>query len=1034
MKDRILAYLDDFAKGRPNELAVELQEELDLDPSTFQQYAQEAQAAILHQYDRFSISTIDAFFQKVIRSFTREAGLVGDYRLEVEQETVLEEVIDNLIDELGPNRELTQWVVEFAKENLENDRPWDVRSSLLEFAREIFRDEFKVIEGDFMRTTADRSYFKGLQETLSQEKNNFMATGRQLAREAIQRINEEGWTPGEFYFGPKSGLFTFFEAWLDLKEVKSLKDVKGLSEPGSRVRKIFTDARNWPAKSSKYRSEITAVAESYLVPRLIALLDLYDDYYSTALTAELLLQNLYAFGLMADISRKLSEYKDENNMMLLADAPKFLHGVIQDSDTPYVYEKVGSFYRNYLIDEFQDTSSMQWKNFLPLVANGLDQGNASMVVGDVKQAIYRWRGGDLKLLQQTVEQHIGPLRITAESLVTNYRSGSHIVNFNNVVFEKAAAIASLETNNPLATDAYRDVHQRVARPEDGFVHVRFLKDDPDKKWKDAALELIPEHLERLQAQGVALRDVAILVRRNDEGQKIVASLLQYRNEGRSKPGFSYDVVSNESLWLDGASSVNLLLAAMRYLLNPDDAIARAQLSYEFSRQQTRERPMEEVFAVSNQVFFERLLPPAFAQEKGTLKKLPLIELTETLIRIFRLGEQRGEIAYLLAFQHLVLEFYNRERNDLGAFLEWWQDNRHKKSVQLPGEIDAVQILTIHKSKGLQFKYVIIPFCAWNLDHDSYQAPTLWVKAEVAPFDRMGYAPVRYSSALQHTAFAADYAEERTRVYLDNLNLLYVALTRAERGLIVTAPHPDARAGKKTVGGLLHTCIAQGFTEETGWNAARDELTIGTIQPSKVVHQQAGSEQLDGYPTYPWRDRLVIKKSGASYFDETAKLKQAGIVYGLHMHSVLSRIRYADEIRDVIEQMVLEGIVSSAERDELIPAFEELMTTPRTALWFDKQWDVRTESAILVPSGAEARIDRLLIKDRQAIVIDFKTGNPTRQDNIQVQEYMEVLRKMNFIDVEGYLLYLRTNEVVQVPQGKPRAAAKNKDKNQLGLDF
>ena len=412
-----------------------------------------------------------------------------------------------------------------------------------------------------------------------------------------------------------------------------------------------------------------------------------------------MLQNLYVFGLVADISRKLKEYKDENNLMLLADAPKFLNGVIQDSDTPFIYEKVGSFYKNYLIDEFQDTSAMQWKNFLPLLINSMDQGFPSLVVGDVKQAIYRWRGGDLKLLQQDVENHIGKNRTDIQVLNSNYRSSTAIVNFNNAVFKTASTILAMETGHPIASEAYRDVNQNIFRDEEGFVRVKFLKDEEDFTWKDQAFDQIPTYLENLQSLGIPLKDISILVRRNDEGQQIVAHLLRYKNSDKAKPGYKYDVVSNESLRIDGAASVNLLLSAMRYLLNPDDVIARAQLGFEFARLHEPERPLTEVFAVANQVFFENNLPPSFARQKSSLKKLPLFELTETLIEIFKLGEQVGELAYLQAFQNLVLDFYSRERNDLGAFLEWWETNKQKQSIQISGEVDAVQILTIHKSKG-----------------------------------------------------------------------------------------------------------------------------------------------------------------------------------------------------------------------------------------------------------------------------------------------------------------------------------------------
>jgi ATP-dependent exoDNAse (exonuclease V) beta subunit len=350
-------------------------------------------------------------------------------------------------------------------------------------------------------------------------------------------------------------------------------------------------------------------------------------------------------------------------------------------------------------------------------------------------------------------------------------------------------------------------------------------------------------------------------------------------------------------------------------------------------------------------------------------------------------------------------------------------------------VNAVQILTVHKSKGLQFKYVIIPFCSWGLDHENYQAPMLWVKTEYDPFNRLGYMPIRYSGALSQTLFAKDYSEERIRVYLDNLNLLYVALTRAENGLIVTAPHPESRGGKKTVGAMLYASITQSFNASDGWNAQTEELSLGRVVPSSSVQRQRmKSEQLKGYPAYPWRDRLVIKKRGSSYFDDAEDLKKAGIAYGIHMHAVLSRIRYASEVPDVIEQLAIEGYISPEQAREISPALDALLSLPKVASWFDESWEVRTESPILLPSGAENRIDRLLLKGRRAVVIDFKTGVPSRQDQIQVQEYIDVLRKMNYLEVEGYLLYLKTREVVQVQNGKPKGAVKVKDKNQLGLDF
>jgi ATP-dependent helicase/nuclease subunit A len=543
-------------------------------------------------------------------------------------------------------------------------------------------------------------------------------------------------------------------------------------------------------------------------------------------------------------------------------------------------------------------------------------------------------------------------------------------------------------------------------------------------------------LEELQQNGVALKDIAILVRKNDEGQRIANHLLHHKNSGKAKPGCHYDVVSNESLRIDGASSVNLLLGAMRYLLNPEDSIARAQLGYEFSRLHKPERDLSMVFAVANQAIFENNLPEAFTDRKPALKKLSLIELTETLIEIFNLGSQQGELVYLQAFQDLVLDFYNRERNDLGAFLEWWKDNRHKKSVQISGDVNAAQILTIHKSKGLQFRYVIIPFCAWNMDHDNWQAPNLWVRSDKEPFSDAGYLPVRYSKILEQTYFAEYYEVERTRSYLDNLNLLYVALTRAEHGLMITAPHPDIRSTKNSIAALLFNSIHASEDLQQNWNEAEGVFRSGTLGGmAPPQHEAADHLSLSAYLSASWREKLVIRQSGANYFDDLEQEQREKISYGIHMHAVLSRMRYADEIETRLDEIILEGLITAKERNTLHAQLRELLAISEVGLWFSRHWKVQTEVPILLPGGGESRLDRLIWKDKKAIVIDFKTGEQKKDDNRQVLQYMETLRQMNFLDVDGFLLYLRDRQVVEVKAGgKQKVVKKVADKDQMSLGF
>lgn len=1030
MKDRILDYLDDFANGRKNELADELKKELRQDDSTFQERSRDVQREILHNYSQFSISTIDAFFQKVIRSFTREAGLMGDYRLEVEQDLVLEEVIDDLIDELGNNKELTEWVVEFAKENLENERAWDIRQNLREFAEQIFREEFKVIEDAVINETNDHNFFKELKTKLWQTKNSFIGKVSKPAAEALSIIQGYNWDPSEISYGRNSGLITFFEMFATEKRLKEYKN------PSDRMRSYFTVAEKWPSKTTSRSNEIKQAAKDKLIPILEELTALYDQRFEKSLSAELALNNFYSFGLIADISRKLKEHKDQNNLMLLADAPKFLNGVIQDSDTPFIYEKVGSFYRNFLIDEFQDTSGYQWKNFLPLLTNSLDQGNRSIVVGDVKQAVYRWRGGDLNLLQQQVEQQIGKDRVEVVELGTNYRSASCIVDFNNMLFKSASTLVAQKTNGALPNEAFKDVAQKGVKKDEGFVQIQFIKEElKEENWKEMALEKVPLQLEQLQLLGIKLSDIAILVRKNDEGQKVAAYLLNYKNSDKANPACQYDVISNESLRLDGAASVNILLGAMRYLQNPEDAIARAQLSYEFARLKEPSRALTEVFTVSNQVFFENNLPPTFSKSKAWLKKLPLFELTETLIEIFKVGEEKGELAYLQAFQDVVLEFYSRERNDLGAFLEWWEDNKHKKSLQISGEVNAVQIVTVHKSKGLQFKYVLIPFCSWNMDHDMFREPLLWVNSEKPPFQDAGFLPIKYSSKLKESYFGLFYEEEYIRSYLDNLNLLYVACTRAEQGLFITAPHPKNRNQNYSVARVMHESIAADIELQKNWNEGTQVWKIGTLVPSVGEKKEKSSAlELKNYPVSRWRDKLVIKRSATSFFEKPEDVSQEKILYGLHMHAVLSRIRYATEITAALNLIVAEGLITESEKDPLSKQLDLLLSQSQIKDWFSNAWDVRTEVPILLPGGEESRIDRLMVKEKKAIVVDFKTGERNKRDQQQVLDYVSILRQMNFVDVEGYVLYLRDMEVINVSEQKVKATKRKEDKDQLGLGF
>ncbi|HTH56447.1 MAG TPA: UvrD-helicase domain-containing protein [Cyclobacteriaceae bacterium] len=1023
MKDRIMRYLDEFAQGKPNELAKELQAELGLDAATFQSHSREVQAEILHNYHEFSISTIDAFFQRVIRSFTREAGILGDYRLEVENDEVMEQVISNLIGELGESEQLTKWIVELALQNLENDRSWDMRQSLASFSNEIFREEFKSIEGNLTLAVRTKNFFPNALKALQEKKYSFLNFVRAKTQRLLEDVQSKGLRAEDFKYS--GGIYNFLEKFVRLNSVKDFTD----KDKGSRVDNEFQNGKNWPSKDHARGKEIVQLADQKWIPMLNEILDFRKKNFEIALSAEIALNNFYAFGLLTDISRKLGEYKKENNLMLLADAPQFLNSIIDNSDTPFIYEKAGSFYKNFLIDEFQDTSGLQWKNFQPLLTNSLDSGHRSLIVGDVKQAVYRWRGGDQNLLPNA-DQTIGLERTDTKLLDKNFRSVREIVSFNNELFKTASAIVASETGLAISLKEYIDVAQTVTRTEDGYAMVKFVEEDGLVKWTDRAMEQMVQHVEELQRNGVRPQDIALLVRRNDEGEKIISYLLDHKNSTKAHATCVYDVVSSESLRIDSASSVNLIVAALTYLLNPMDDIARAQLIYEYARHQNLTKPLSDVFASSNPAIFENSLPTEFIQKKSLLRKLALFEMTESLIDIFQLKEISGELPYLLAFQDLVLEFAHRERNDLGAFLVWWLEYKFKKSIVAPASADAMQLFTVHKAKGLQFKYVIVPFCSWSLDHEPMRAPNLWVKSDESIFKNIGYVPVKYSGTLRESLFAEDYHVEHSRIFLDNFNLLYVALTRAEKGLFVVAPDPSVpRIFKTSIARLLYEGIERSAALSSTWNKAAQSWSSGQIAQVEMAQTLTQTTSLQSYNTGSWRSKLVVKHSAHS-FDDSEKDQRKKINFGIHLHAAFARVTTGNDIPKAIDQLESDGAIHQSEKEELIRQMNRLMANPQVANWFSEEWEVRNEAHSILPKGKEYRIDRLLLKGKEAVIIDFKTGKAKKEDQKQIGEYCHILNQMGFSS-EGYLLYLTEGEVVNVV---PPKAPKMKNKSQLGLDF
>jgi ATP-dependent helicase/nuclease subunit A len=1004
MKDRILKYLFDFSKGIPNELAEELKTELGLDARTFQDQSEQTLSLILHNYGQFSISTIDAFFQRIIRSFTREAGLMGNFRLEVDHELILEEVVQRLFDDLGKDKDLTDWVIKFATDQMMDGKNWNFSRSLVNFAKEVLKEDFKLIEDEVIhRDNPDA--IKKIQEALMEDLEAFKAHLKKPAIEAVQILMKNGITVYDISNGNSGTAWKFFHEWAAGNEF----------EPGARVRGAAESEENWATKKHTNRLKTMSFAKAQLMPILNRMLGYYDANAIRITSVKLVLQNFYKFGLISDIISKLTDYKLENNVMLIADASKFLNKIIGDSDTPFIYEKAGSFYNHFLIDEFQDTSGLQWENFKPLLQDGLDQELNSMVVGDVKQSVYRWRGSDLTLLQEKVIQQIGEQRTDIKELRTNYRSAGNIIDFNNELFFQAAHRLTELTGTPYSNEVYHDVAQNgVKFPGEGFVHCEFFENWVDEG-KETALSKLPQWVEAIQEKGIKAGDIAILVRENKDGQTIANHFLKYKESENKRPNCSYDLVSNESLRLDTASSVSLLVTAFKYINNPNDMVALGEFT--IARSILKEKLIEAEVLLNKSYRSENPLSPNVVL---SLSSLPIEEVTESLIRLLELGKDFTELAYLQAFQDVVLEFSAYEKNDIASFLDWWELNRTKKSIQSSNQDNAINIITIHKAKGLQFKYVIVPFCDWKLSHEGMKSPVLWCKTDKEPFDKIGYMAIQYKEDMAKSFFAEEYETEKKKVFLDNLNMLYVAFTRAENGLIVMGQKFTEGKNPTYSGQLISESIRNNQQLKKYFDAGTGIFEMGSIKPNAEKIKYSGREAitLQHYSTVDWRRKLVIRTQGSEFFEKNKSEKRVKINYGILLHQVLSRIEYKTEVDDIIHQFHVEGIIMDEEKEKLTEVLSTMMNHPQIGNWFTKEWTVKTEAPVLVPNGKPGRIDRVVFKQtpsgkKKAVIIDYKTGDKKQDDREQVENYSLILSQMGYVDVEAFLVYLFPLEVVSV---------------------
>lgn len=1022
MKSRIVNELAKLATDKPSDYTDMLMEEHSISEDQVRAKSRQILTDILHDYSAFSVSTIDRFFQQTMRAFTREIGIGGGYNVELDTTSVLDTAIDNMLLglEKDDSKQLLDWLIRFSEEKIENGETWNIRNDIQSLSDEIFKESYKVSRDLVQADISDKALMESYKDMLHECISSFRKKLQELAEKGINILTRYDLSPDDMKGGSRSP-FNMLLKWANGE----------MTEPSVAFLNLESEITNWyTAKTSAgVRNKIEQAYDGGLNACICEIIAHFgkSQIYQTACEIN---RYFFTLGILGDIDKKIREYTAENNLMLISDTTELLYQIIQGSDAPFIYEKTGLRVTNYMIDEFQDTSRMQWENFRPLVSDSLSQGNRNFIVGDVKQSIYRWRNSDWKLLDEQLDYDFRPEEIRHESLDTNWRSTYNVIAFNNAIFSIGAKLLQDQYNSVLPQDnsflnetyasrilkAYSDAYQQtpVSRTDDkGHVKINFI-DTTEYDWQSYVLEQLPIQIEELQDKGYRLKDIAILVRTKKEGAEVANCLLEYKNKHESSK-YRYDIISDEALYLDNAKSIKLIIALLRYIHSPADKSLRTLAIFEYLKSSNgikAEDALRKYFSDNED------LPSDVKDIIGQIGRLPLYDMTEGLFRLFADAMEENEQIYIQSFLDLVLDYTVRHSSDLDAFLRWWDETGVKKTIFTPDGQDAIRIMTIHKSKGLGFDVVLVPFCNWEIDHR--MTTILWCQPQEAPFNNLHLVPVKYSQKLKNTIFEKEYFEERLHAFIDNFNVLYVAFTRAKKELIAFAPKPK-KGGVSSISSLLWECINS--TPQTSDNtdiitnlseSLDDETSIFEMgedyRPKSVQNSSEVKEiSVGNLPSIPFDEKLQLLLKNKYFFSEKGDRD-----YGVLMHEIISKIQTAAQIDDAVEEYVISGDLTESEKTEVIGLLRNYLSLPVVSDWYSDAYTVLNEVQILQPNGKFVRPDRVMINDRQVVVIDYKFGHKEEKKYIrQVKYYADQIRKMGYNDVKGFISYITLGKIIEV---------------------
>ena len=1046
MKTRILSQLYGIAHKLPDSQAYyeQVSQKTGFPEQTIRENAAEALSLLTHHYNEFRVQTIDAFFQSVLRNLARELNLTANLRIDLNDEQVEAQAVDELINSLEEGEEVLSWIRDYIDKNIEDDKGWNVIGQIKDFGKNIFKDFYKEHKAELDNRFREESFFDDFITDLRKRRAHTLKNLNDQAKQMLQKIREANVDDPSLFNNKSRGIYPYI--------VKLVKGTPSDNDAPNYVNTCIENATKWPAGSCSADKKATVIelASASLCNDLKLLEKYRIEGWKEYQSCNLVLKHLSQLRLLHAISEAVDEINKDTNRFMLSNTQSLLSTLMKDSDTPFVFEKMGAYLKHIMIDEFQDTSTIQWNNFRKLLDNCMAQIEShNLIVGDVKQSIYRWRQGDWKLLNN-IEHNFSKEQIKIEPLDTNYRSEENIIRFNNAFFMQAVVqtVKELESDKIKGAsqliEAYKEIEQKPRKDNGkGCVRIKLFRYDKaiSAEYKENILNELIDNVRQLLEHGYKQKDISILAR----SKTVIPDIV---DKFQSEFGTDVSLVSDEAFQLDASLAVNVIIAALRLLTHPDDKLTESKLVKLYQQQVMQtDKDNNALFVDGGNIELKSFLPSGYVDKFESLLRLSLVDLVDEIYSLFNLGSLEGQSAYVCTFYDTLNEYLRDHPADIDDFIEEWEDTLSSNTIQ-SDEVDGIRLITIHKSKGLEYDNVLIPFCDWELEKTN--GNTIWCPGDnkEKPYGDLPLIPIDFSKKMLGTVFEDDYKEEHLQNTVDNMNLLYVAFTRAGKNLFITGK----KASKST------------FTKLQNGNTATDRSQIIQLVIDDLAKELSGATLDDAGDKEPvsfefgtltdCEERVKQEKSTENPFELTPKTHKLKIETFPHpvsfrqsnkshdfingedidpsdtnryikvgniLHQLFSTILTEDDIEPRLKELEQEGVIYNDEvtSRELQNKIGNALKNEKVKDWFSSRWKLFNECTILdydKESGDiyEHRPDRVMTDGKEIIVVDFKFGKPREEYHEQVQRYMSLLMRMGYEKVSGYIWYVVRNEIVPTP--------------------